>query len=297
MASWISATRSDPPDLSCKQRRGVKTEVTAQGQGARRRPVKEDDGVPAHRNRVLALALEGDDLVNELVIAPRLLIADGVAEGDDVRRGLLNDRVPDDLQLAQDGGRGAKQGGCQNQWRGGFSRFCGRAARPARNPRRGRARAVTDGLLRAYVEDVVVSPDWRGTGVGRALLAGLMEQLEPIPVVTLFCSADVCARLGPAADEARSLGEECCAAVEGPGDVAPGQPRTRGSASSRLQRRISQGQWQVLASHRLSGARRAGSVLRSSSISVDTASAPATAACRNTNQFEDRPGAQASSPR
>jgi GNAT superfamily N-acetyltransferase len=55
----------------------------------------------------------------------------------------------------------------------------------------GFARAVTDGVLRAYVEDVVVSPDWRGTGVGRALLAGLMEQLEPIPVVTLFCSADL----------------------------------------------------------------------------------------------------------
>jgi GNAT superfamily N-acetyltransferase len=50
---------------------------------------------------------------------------------------------------------------------------------------------VTDGVLRAYVEDVVVSPDWQGTGVGRALLAGLMEQLEPIPVVTLFCSADL----------------------------------------------------------------------------------------------------------
>ena len=52
----------------------------------------------------------------------------------------------------------------------------------------GFARAVTDGVLRAYVEDVIVSPEWRGAGVGRALLAGLIKQLEPIPVVTLFCS-------------------------------------------------------------------------------------------------------------
>ena len=55
----------------------------------------------------------------------------------------------------------------------------------------GFARAVTDGLLRAYVEDVVVSPDWRGRGVGHALLASLMEQLGPVPVVTLFCSPDL----------------------------------------------------------------------------------------------------------
>lgn len=55
----------------------------------------------------------------------------------------------------------------------------------------GFARAVTDGILRAYVEDVIVSPEWRGVGVGRALLAGLLGQLEPIPVVTLFCSEDL----------------------------------------------------------------------------------------------------------
>ena len=55
----------------------------------------------------------------------------------------------------------------------------------------GFARAVTDGILRAYVEDVVVSPDWRGLGAGRALLAGLMDQLGRVPVVTLFCSPDL----------------------------------------------------------------------------------------------------------
>jgi GNAT superfamily N-acetyltransferase len=52
----------------------------------------------------------------------------------------------------------------------------------------GFARAVTDGILRAYVEDVIVAPCWHGRGVGRALLAGLTEQLGPVPVVTLFCS-------------------------------------------------------------------------------------------------------------
>jgi ribosomal protein S18 acetylase RimI-like enzyme len=55
----------------------------------------------------------------------------------------------------------------------------------------GFARAVTDGILRAYVEDVIVSPDWRRMGVGQALLAGLMELLQPVPVVTLFCSPDL----------------------------------------------------------------------------------------------------------
>jgi ribosomal protein S18 acetylase RimI-like enzyme len=57
----------------------------------------------------------------------------------------------------------------------------------------GFARAVTDGVLRAYVEDVIVSAEWRGSGVGRALLDGLIKQLEPIPVVTLFCSPSLVA--------------------------------------------------------------------------------------------------------
>jgi ribosomal protein S18 acetylase RimI-like enzyme len=55
----------------------------------------------------------------------------------------------------------------------------------------GFAWAVTDGILRAYVEDVIVAPGWRGRGVGRALLAGLTEQLGAVPVVTLFCSPDL----------------------------------------------------------------------------------------------------------
>jgi GNAT superfamily N-acetyltransferase len=52
----------------------------------------------------------------------------------------------------------------------------------------GFARAVTDHVLRAYVEDVIVSPRLRRSGVGRALLTCLLEQVRPTALVTLFCS-------------------------------------------------------------------------------------------------------------
>jgi GNAT superfamily N-acetyltransferase len=52
----------------------------------------------------------------------------------------------------------------------------------------GFARAVTDGVLRAYLEDVVVAESFRGTGVGQALVGRLLAQLDAIPVVSLFCS-------------------------------------------------------------------------------------------------------------
>ncbi len=55
----------------------------------------------------------------------------------------------------------------------------------------GFARAVTDGVLRAYVEDVVVAPSRRGSGIGLALLDRLIQELDAIPVVTLFCSPDL----------------------------------------------------------------------------------------------------------
>jgi GNAT superfamily N-acetyltransferase len=52
----------------------------------------------------------------------------------------------------------------------------------------GFARAVTDGVLRAYVEDVVVAERFRGTGVGQAVVRRLLALLDPIPVVSLFCA-------------------------------------------------------------------------------------------------------------
>ncbi|GAA2375909.1 GNAT family N-acetyltransferase [Dactylosporangium salmoneum] len=55
----------------------------------------------------------------------------------------------------------------------------------------GFARTVTDGVLRAYLEDVVVDPDFRNAGLGRALVAAILDLLTPIPVVSLFCSTDL----------------------------------------------------------------------------------------------------------
>jgi GNAT superfamily N-acetyltransferase len=55
----------------------------------------------------------------------------------------------------------------------------------------GFARAVTDGVLRAYVEDVVVAERFRRTGVGRSLVRSLLDELGSIPVVSLFCSRDL----------------------------------------------------------------------------------------------------------
>jgi GNAT superfamily N-acetyltransferase len=57
----------------------------------------------------------------------------------------------------------------------------------------GFARAVTDGVLRAYVEDVIVAPSRRGSGIGQAVLNRLIQELGAIPVVTLFCSPDLVA--------------------------------------------------------------------------------------------------------
>ena len=51
--------------------------------------------------------------------------------------------------------------------------------------------AVTDGVLRAYVEEVVACPDRQGTQVGQALMDCLMATLGAIPVVTLFCSPEL----------------------------------------------------------------------------------------------------------
>jgi GNAT superfamily N-acetyltransferase len=55
----------------------------------------------------------------------------------------------------------------------------------------GFARAVTDGVLRAYVEDVIVAPSRRGSGIGQAMLGRLIQELGAVPIVTLFCSPDL----------------------------------------------------------------------------------------------------------
>jgi GNAT superfamily N-acetyltransferase len=55
----------------------------------------------------------------------------------------------------------------------------------------GFGRAVTDGVLRAYLEDVVVAPGYRRTGLGRRIIDGLLAELGPVPVISLFCAADL----------------------------------------------------------------------------------------------------------
>jgi hypothetical protein len=49
------------------------------------------------------LPLQRYDIVDEGMIAPRFFAAESVTEGDNVRRGLLDDRVPSGLKQAQDG--------------------------------------------------------------------------------------------------------------------------------------------------------------------------------------------------
>ncbi len=51
----------------------------------------------------------------------------------------------------------------------------------------GFARAVTDSEFRGYIEDVLVLREYRGGGVGRRMTGLLMEALDHIDVVTLFC--------------------------------------------------------------------------------------------------------------
>jgi ribosomal protein S18 acetylase RimI-like enzyme len=54
----------------------------------------------------------------------------------------------------------------------------------------GFARAVTDSVERAYVEDVVVAHTDRRAGIGVQLVEALMTGLAHIPTVSLFCSAE-----------------------------------------------------------------------------------------------------------
>ena len=51
----------------------------------------------------------------------------------------------------------------------------------------GLARALSDGKYRAYIEDVVVDPEYRVAGVGVRLVAALLEALGPVAIVSLFC--------------------------------------------------------------------------------------------------------------
>jgi GNAT superfamily N-acetyltransferase len=55
----------------------------------------------------------------------------------------------------------------------------------------GFARAVSDHHFRAFIEDVVVHPTYQRMGLGRLLLAKLLDALPHIETITLFCQPDL----------------------------------------------------------------------------------------------------------
>jgi GNAT superfamily N-acetyltransferase len=55
----------------------------------------------------------------------------------------------------------------------------------------GFARAISDGRLHAYVDDVMVHPHWRRQGIAVRLIHALVDAVERVPVFTLFCGADL----------------------------------------------------------------------------------------------------------
>ncbi len=54
----------------------------------------------------------------------------------------------------------------------------------------GFVRALSDGRYRAYVEDVIVDPEYRRYRIGTRMVAALLEALEGIETVSLFCESD-----------------------------------------------------------------------------------------------------------
>lgn len=57
----------------------------------------------------------------------------------------------------------------------------------------GFARAITDGVFRAYIEDVVIHSSFNRNGIGTMLIAKLIEELSNIDVISLFCEEDLIA--------------------------------------------------------------------------------------------------------
>lgn len=55
----------------------------------------------------------------------------------------------------------------------------------------GFARAVTDDIYRAWIEDVVVDEDYRQQGVGSQIIQKLLKRLEHIQLVMLDCDPDL----------------------------------------------------------------------------------------------------------
>ncbi len=54
----------------------------------------------------------------------------------------------------------------------------------------GFARAVSDGRFHAYIDDVVVHPDYRRRGVASIIMDELLNVLADIETVSLFCAPE-----------------------------------------------------------------------------------------------------------
>ncbi|MEM5592412.1 GNAT family N-acetyltransferase [Niallia circulans] len=55
----------------------------------------------------------------------------------------------------------------------------------------GFARAISDGIFRAYIEDVVISSSFNRKGIGIKLIAKMVDELSNIDVISLFCEEDL----------------------------------------------------------------------------------------------------------
>jgi len=63
----------------------------------------------------------------------------------------------------------------------------------------GFGRAITDHIFRAFIEDVVIDETWRGQGIGSGLMRVLLDRLDAIEEIYLFCDdplVDYYVRLG-----------------------------------------------------------------------------------------------------
>ena len=54
----------------------------------------------------------------------------------------------------------------------------------------GFARAISDGEHRAYIEDVVIDPEYRGRRIGEQIVAVLVEAIGDVHIVSLFCEPE-----------------------------------------------------------------------------------------------------------
>jgi ribosomal protein S18 acetylase RimI-like enzyme len=55
----------------------------------------------------------------------------------------------------------------------------------------GFARVISDGRFHAYIDDVLIHPDYQRAGLGSLLLTELLTSLRHIETITLFCQPEL----------------------------------------------------------------------------------------------------------